>query len=221
MFYLVPILIIALALFWSGWHYYKDKHQPEPIFHLLGALLLGVLSSQLAGQLHNFSDWLGFSFKIEKSVGFLMYSIFQIGFVEELSKFLPFILICTRFKEYNEAVDGLIYASMIGIGFSIEETFFYSGFEKDNTLLLIRAATSPITHALFASFFGFFHILSLAKRNKLWLMLGFFLSVIFHGIYDYFSLLETHPYPLLAAGVILVIWILRIRTFKYLNSKND
>lgn len=217
--YLIPIAIIGFALLWSGWHYYRDKHQPEPIFHLIGALILGVLASQLAEQFHNFSAWLGFDLKIEQSIGFLAYSIFQIGFFEELSKFLPFIFICTRFKEYNEGIDGLIYASMIGIGFSIEETFFYSGFEKDNSLLLFRAIVSPITHALFASFFGYFHIVSLAKRNKLWLVLGFALSFISHGLYDYFSLLEVHPYPLLAAGVILMIWLFRIITFKHLHLR--
>jgi hypothetical protein len=108
---------------------------------------------------------------------------------------------------------------MIGIGFSIEETFFYSEFEKDNTLLLIRASVSPITHALFASIFGHFHIIYLEKRKKIWLILGFAISFISHGIYDYFSLLEESPYSLFAAGVILIIWIIRIRTFKNLQPR--
>ena len=218
-YFLLPLIIILGGLFWSGWHYYRDKHRPEPILHLFATLLLGVVSSQLAEQLHHFSDYLGFTLKIEKSFSFLFYTVFQIGFVEELCKFNPFYFICTRFKEYNELIDGLIYASMIGIGFSLEETFFYTGFESDSKLLVARAIVSPITHALFSSFFGFYHIVSLAKRSRLWLIFGFCLSFILHGVYDFFSLQEAPPYPMFASALILMIWIWRIRTFKELHRR--
>ena len=40
--------IVLPVLFWAGYHYYKDRHLPEPPGQLALAFLLGVASSYLA-----------------------------------------------------------------------------------------------------------------------------------------------------------------------------
>lgn len=195
--FIIPSVIFFLAYFWSGWHYYRDHRKPEPILHLTFTIILGILSVVLAEYLHLIPEKFGYVFKPGPTWDFLFFSIFGIGFIEELCKFIPFIFICTRFKEYNEVMDGFIYSSMIGIGFALEETFFYSEFESNNLILLSRASVSPLTHALFASFMGYFHILSKAKNNKVYIFLGLGLASFTHGIYDFFYLQETYPYPII------------------------
>ena len=38
----VPILIPVV--FWAGYHYYKDRHQPEPLINLLICFVMGLLA---------------------------------------------------------------------------------------------------------------------------------------------------------------------------------
>ena len=210
----LPFLIILSAIFWSSWHYYRDYHSPEPIWHLLGTLFLGFLSAQLAGVIHEQIP----TPIVEYSLGFFTYSVFGIGFIEEICKFIPFLLVCTRFKEYNELVDGVIYASMIGIGFALNESFYFFKHEPVKELVLARTIVSPITHALFASIFGHFHFTSILKRNPKFIFLGIFLASFIHGLYDFFSLQDSAYAPIIAALVVLVLWIWRILLFKKLKE---
>ncbi len=40
--YAVHLLPVILpVLFWAGYHYYKDRHLPEPVSHLALAFILG------------------------------------------------------------------------------------------------------------------------------------------------------------------------------------
>ena len=43
---IVPILLPVL--FWAAYHYYKDRHQPEPIQNLILCFMLGLAASSLA-----------------------------------------------------------------------------------------------------------------------------------------------------------------------------
>ncbi len=43
--YLMPVTLPVL--FWAAYHYYKDRHLPEPVGHLLLAFTLGIGSFYL------------------------------------------------------------------------------------------------------------------------------------------------------------------------------
>jgi RsiW-degrading membrane proteinase PrsW (M82 family) len=43
--HLLPVILPVL--FWAGYHYYKDRHLPEPVSHLALAFILGVGSFYL------------------------------------------------------------------------------------------------------------------------------------------------------------------------------
>ncbi|NIO48972.1 MAG: PrsW family intramembrane metalloprotease, partial [Candidatus Aminicenantes bacterium] len=58
-------------------------------------------------------------------IQFLFYSIGITGIVEEFFKFLPFIIVIARFKSFDEKIDGIIYASVIALGFASYENMGY------------------------------------------------------------------------------------------------
>ncbi len=207
--------ILAPALFWIGYFYYKDRVKPEP-FKLIGtAYLLGILAGFLCFQFYRLLPAVGIpddpSVLMESHrLQFLAYSLGIIGVLEEFFIFLPFILIIVRFKAFDEKTDGIVYASTIALGFaSFENLWFLRTME--GLELLGRAFASPLTHTIFSSIWGYTcglaRILdkSLLKAS----LLGLFMAAVVHGLFDF---LTTSPaLRVISAGLILVVWIWRIR----------
>ncbi|MCJ7525085.1 MAG: PrsW family intramembrane metalloprotease [Candidatus Aminicenantes bacterium] len=83
---------------------------------------------------------------------FLLYCVFVVGLVEEVFKFLPFLIIM-RFSDFDDELDGIFYASACALGFASYENVHYlpglAGFA-----LLGRAFASPLSHSVFASVWG-------------------------------------------------------------------
>lgn len=77
---LLTLPIILPVVFWSIYHYHKDRHLPEPPVNLL----------------------LCFGF------GLLAYSLLAIGPIEELAKLVPFLIFVRRFRAFDEPLDGII-----------------------------------------------------------------------------------------------------------------
>ena len=59
----IALPIILPVLFWAFYHYYKDRHQPEPVGYLLLAFLLGVGSYYLGGFMYWSLGWAGVCFE--------------------------------------------------------------------------------------------------------------------------------------------------------------
>ncbi len=89
-------------------------------------------------------------------IQFLFYSIGVTGIVEEFFKFLPFLVIIAMLKCFDEKIDGIIYVSVIALGFASYDNMGYlvymSSFE-----LFGRTITSPLTNTntIFSSIWGY------------------------------------------------------------------
>ncbi len=216
--------IIAPAIFWFGYLYFKDRVQPEP-FRTTGiSYILGILSAIIAIQIFKVLPLLGIpedpSALMETNrLQFSFYSIGIIGFIEEVCKFLPFFFVVLRFKFFDEEIDGIIYASMIALGFASYENARYLIF-LDGWELFGRAFASPLTHTIFSSIWGYtvglawLESRSIAKAA----VLGVGLAALFHGL---FNILTTSPALRVGASLlILVVWIWRIRLIERLVHKS-
>ena len=82
-----------------------------------------------------------------------LYAVFAVGIVEEVSKFLIlWVFITYRHIEFDEPVDGVVYAAAVALGFAtIENWYFMSEVEGP---VWSRAITLPFNHVLFSSFWG-------------------------------------------------------------------
>jgi RsiW-degrading membrane proteinase PrsW (M82 family) len=220
---LVLTLIFAPAIFWSGYFYHYNRFKPEPLVLTAFTFLLGFLSGWLC--LRFYAPLLalpGIPLDSEPLPGlnlpFLGYCIILVGLVEEIFKFLPFLIIM-RFSDFNEEIDGIFYASACALGFASYENVHYlpglAGFA-----LFGRAFASPLSHTVFASLWG--HMVGRARirKKRFWpaIFKGVGLAALLHGLFDFLTFS-----PLLrffAALLILAVWLWRIRTLERLAKNN-
>ena len=213
--------IIAPAVFWSGYFYYKDRFRPEP-FHNLGiTYIFGLATAFACIQFFRLLPLIGIPedpsvIMDTNRLQFFFYSLGVIGLVEEFFKMLPFLLIIYKFRAFDEKIDGIIYASTIALGFASYENFRYLAY-LDGFELFGRAFASPLTHTIFASIWGY-TIGNARISNKSILkatLIGVTLAALVHGLFDFFT---TSPILRLASSVtILIIWIWRIRILERLG----
>lgn len=220
---LIAAGIIAPVFFWIGFFYYKDRKKPEPLHEILLAYLMGLVAAFLCYKAYALLPYIGLpedaSIIMENDrIQFFWYCLGPVGLMEEFFKFLPFLVVIFCFKAFDEKIDGIIYASVIGVGFASFENFYYLPL-LDGFPLLGRAFASPLTHSIFASIWG--HMAGTAYLKKEFLLIesivGIIISAILHGLFDF---LATSPtFRVLSSLIILSIWIWQIRVIDKMSKQ--
>jgi len=219
------IVPIALpVIFWAGYHYYKDRHLPEPVGHLFLAFMLGFVSFWLGKLAYQFLGVLNLRFDAfalaeSNPLGLAVYAVFGIGLIEELVKIIPFVLVILRFNEFDEPLDGIIYASFIALGFAAVENWHYLpylvGIES-----IARGFAGPVVHIVFASIWGYYigaaHLarISLVKA----IVPALAVTALLHGIYDYVAIALPATALPLSALLVVGLWIWRLRLIRNLHG---
>lgn len=212
--HLLPIILPVL--FWAGYHYYKDRRLPEPVILLLLTFGLGMGAYYLSGLMYRSLDLVELRhnpYELAETTipGLFAYSILAIGSIEEFAKLFPFLLFVIHFKDFNEPIDGIIYASFIALGFATLENMQYlhgaTGWEA-----WARGFAGPLVHIVFASIWGYYIGRAfLCKRARiLTILLAFVCTAILHGFYDVVAIAMPAPASPAAAILIAVIWIWRL-----------
>lgn len=211
------------SFFWAGYYYYNDRHQPEPIFYLLIAFLLGCCAGFFGQLAYIALDRVGlrydaFELAQKNRVGLFVYALCVIGIIEESVKFLLFWLIIMKFKYFDELIDGIIYASFISLGFATYENFHYAHF-VDTRELVARGLASPLVHAMFASIWGYYcGRAHLEQRNIIPAsVFGLLTAATLHGFYDFMTIGVPSWLQAGSALLILGIWVWRIWVLKHLS----
>ena len=205
------------VLFWAAYHYHKDRRLPEPIPHLLLALGLGMLAAGLSQSLYVGLGLLGLRFDAGElaatnTAGLLAYSLFVIGPIEEFAKLLPFLLVVLRFKNFDEPIDGIIYASFIGLGYAAIENWQYLDYLTPLEAAA-RGFASPVVHMVFASIWGHWIAREFVTGRSILAaaLTGLAIAAGLHGIYDFLVIAKPQSALPLAALFILTIWLWRLK----------
>ena len=223
----MPQLIVFVTLlplvFWGAYHYYKDRARPEPVRNLLICLGAGIVAAFLGRVLYLALDEIGLrydAFELAETnrLALLGYAIAGIGFIEEFAKVLVFLLLVPRFTEFDEALDGIIYASFIALGFATVENVHYLGY-LDLQSSVARAFASPMVHILFASIWAYYTGCALLDGRHAGLVAAasLVIAVLLHGIYDFLVIAERASYGPAAALLILVVWLWRMQLIRNLQ----
>jgi RsiW-degrading membrane proteinase PrsW (M82 family) len=216
--------IAVPVLFWAVYHYYKDRHLPEPVGHLAFTFLLGIAAAWISTALYSGLGFVGLRFDAgyladTSTWGLLAYSVLAIGPIEELAKLLPFLLVVLRFKEFDEPMDGIIYASFIGLGYAAIENWQYLEY-LTTTEALARGFASPVIHILFASIWG--HWIGrayVAGRSIVPATLASLaVAASLHGLYDFVVILNAHFALPIAALLILTLWLWRLKVLRAMHK---
>ncbi len=225
MHYAILILPVILpVLFWACYHYYKDRHLPEPLSHLLFAFLLGVGSFYLGMLMYRGLELVNLRYDAyllaETNLpGLFAYAVLVIGVIEELAKLIPFLLIVIHFREFDEPIDGIIYASFIALGFSAVENIQYLQF-LTSLESFARGFAGPVVHIVFASIWGYYIGRAWLCRRAIGRVVFAALActAILHGIYDFVVIALPAPALPVAALLILGIWVWRLVLIRDLHT---
>src|SRR3989304_2094549 len=168
------ILFLAFvpALGWLLLYRYLDNRDPEPGFSSVFGVFLGISSTlpvfavQYLFNAYPQLDLISY-LRGNLTTPLLFTSVFLlfVAFVEELMKGLAFIILFKKYERFfNQVVDGIFYAALIGIGFPLAEnayylakawlTFKYNG--NFVAILSIRSFGTMLAHTLFTAVFGFY-----------------------------------------------------------------
>jgi len=218
-------IIIPATLFWAGYHYYKDRYQPEPVLSLFFSYGLGIAAGFLSIHFYIALEFIGlrynaFELAHTNMLGLFFYAVFGIGLNEELAKFLLFWLIVTHSRHFNELIDGIIYASFVALGFATYENIYYLQF-LEGYEAFARAIGSPLVHIMFASIWGYAYSWAYIHNHSLWptTVSGLALSALAHGFYDFGVIGLSEWIHVVPPAIILVIWVWRLLLIEKLHQK--
>jgi RsiW-degrading membrane proteinase PrsW (M82 family) len=109
--------------------------------------------------------------------------------VEEACKILVVYWIVWRRPEFDERMDGIVYASRAGLGFALVENVMYllvlaPTTEAQIQMWIMRAVLAVPGHAMWTGMIGYCAARRRFDKQGLGLIGGYLLAVAFHGAYD-------------------------------------
>jgi len=204
---IAPVILILLYI------YFRDKYEKEPFGMLLRAILVGAI---ITIPIIFIEFGLMAIVKFNDKFADAFYNGFVVaGFTEELFKYLAFLVIIWRNRNFNELFDGIIYASFISLGFAAIENIMYV-LNSGISVAFIRAFSAVPAHALFGITMGFYFGLAKFypdKRSK-YLWMAILLPILLHGVYDFFLMAENGIMLLLFIPFIVFLWIFGFKKMK-------
>ena len=210
---LLLTVAVGPALFWLLYFYHKDKYEPEPPSWIVKIFLLGALITIPIAIGENIAGIFISEFAIFVIVAPIM---------EECGKFFVLNKYVYQTREFNEPVDGIIYAVTAALGFAAVENILYIfsiPLTELSTLFFViiaRALLSVPGHALFTSIMGY--SLGIAKFGNpqnapIIIITGLVGAIVFHALFNYF-LRDSVGFALLLLIVIPFLWWLVQRNIK-------
>jgi len=205
--------ILASALFWLQYVQIKDRWKPEPRKCLLIAFVLGIVAGGLSILCYLAIDEIGVpDIKFGEKPWTAAYCFLIVGPLEEGIKALVAYQIVFRWREFDEPLDGFVYAAAIALGFASTENF-YNLPNIPWLQQLAHTAALPITHTLMSAIWGFGagyarFCVPPGRRRRLWQVGTIALAMSVHALYDF--LILAYQATFITSGLALVLWLLVI-----------
>ena len=199
------LLAVAPAAFWLWYFYNKDRYEPEPLSWILLVYIFGIVVT------------IPVAF-IEGTLSIIIPEFFIVvlvaPIVEEAGKYLVVKKTVWESLEFDEPVDGIIYAAAAGLGFATLENVIYVFSAVETSLLLalqtglLRALISVPGHVLFSAMWGY----SLGKARFIpqeqrtgVIATGLILAMAFHALFN-LLLYDAIGFAVLILVVVPVLW---------------
>lgn len=180
---LAPVAVLIYYI------YRRDKYQKEPVKELLKAFGLGIMSVFASLLISTPLGSMGLYGNEPSTLwGALSTSFFGAAVPEEIAKFLMFWLLVRKNRFFDERMDGIVYASVVSLGFAAVENIIYlvSNYESLMAVGISRALFSVPAHFFFGVLMGYYYSLyrfcPSESKGYGWLILG--APIIAHGLFD-------------------------------------
>lgn len=218
------------ALFWLGFFYLMDRHEPEPKQLVIGVCVLGALVAaplsdfilQQIAPVHALEMPGLEAFSLDR----VLYAVLVVGLGQEMCKYAAVRYSIYMSREFDEPMDGIVYMMACGTGFAVWVNYHRLSEQGHQVYLSTGAAQAVVTtlaHASFAGLLGY--VLGRAKFSRrsplvrgLLLMFGLLGAAVLNG---QFTIVENwviqsgmaqHPWrgvgyaAVCATAVFAVIW---------------
>lgn len=182
------LLALVPAAIWMVFFYLQDRIEPEPkgfVFgvFILGGLLAAAINTPLLENVFQISKWI-----YANTAATILGSILVVGFTQEFLKYAAVRYSIFNSGEFDEATDGVIYATAAGLGYAtiLNIQFVISNGGVDLGSSAIHMAVVALAQASFASISGYF--LGRAKfenRAVWWMPLGLTLAATANGLFNW------------------------------------
>ena len=199
------LLAVAPAAFWLWYFYNKDRYEPEPLSWILMVYIFGIVVT------------IPVAF-IEGTLSIIIPEFFIVvlgaPIVEEAGKYLVVKKTVWESLEFDEPVDGIIYAAAANLGFATLENVIYVFSAVETSLILalqtglLRALISVPGHVLFSAMWGY----SLGKARFIpqeqrtgVIATGLILAMAFHALFN-LLLYDAIGFAVLILVVVPVLW---------------
>ena len=193
---------ILPGVLWVAYFRSKDVYDPEPTGLLVRTFLTGALMIIPAGIIE--APFRRIILNPPSLGALLLTSIFAVGFVEEYLKYWVVRRLVYSHDEFNEPVDGVVYALTAGLGFAAFENVLYT-MSYGLSVGITRGVVTSIVHASFSGIIGF--AMGTAKFapesvREITIWRSIVTASVLHGLYDFLLITEMMSFPLLV-GVVL------------------
>ena len=200
------VIAVAFAALWLWAFCREDRLEREPFWMVAMALGWGALALLPALWLENrlLPAGLGPDDRLAvRAAGLLLI----VGPVEELCKFAGVRFHIWPRSQFNEPMDGIVYAAAAATGFAFAENLYFM--VDQPAAILARGPAGTLAHILFAGFWG--SALGWAKvcgspwRGRGLVVLGLVWGSLCHGLFDLISFSAGEELPAWAARLGLVL----------------
>ena len=209
--------------------YRSDRLEPEPPGLVIGLVLLGMISTALAGGAERLGDAILRYLGAEE--GTLLYNalfyFLGVGPAEEGFKYAVLRGRTWRSPNFNCQYDGVVYAVFVSLGFALWENIGYVLMYGLGAALM-RAITAVPGHASFGVFMGAYYGLARRSANQgqtglsaFWRLLALLIPTLLHGMYDYIAVNETAAFSTTFILFVLIVFITSFVLVKRLSDRDE
>jgi len=206
-----------------------DRLEPEPVKVLLRVGLLGGFMSVIPAIIGNtlvdhFLGLNGFATDFPRRAAFplVLASAVFIGINEETWKFLATLRLVKKLPEFDQPVDGMIYAMTVGLGFAAIENLEYV-VRFGAGVLVARSVLSMPTHLACAAIWGYglarARFISRERRYVKTVLPYLLAAAGVHAAFDLFIFLRTWTILLIIPLLLFIVWYSN-RKLHYLNDQS-
>ena len=165
---LLPLPVYMLLVFWI------DRFEKEPLWMLMSAFIWGATAAAFLAFILN-TLFAIVAVSLVPAYAKLATAIISAPIIEELAKGTAlFVFYLWKKDEFDNVLDGIIYAAMVGLGFAMMENISYygkalvaGGLGGSIFTFILRGIVTPFAHPLFTSMTGIgLGVARLARRGS-------------------------------------------------------
>jgi len=152
----LPVPIYVTLLLWI------DRYESEPLWMLATAFFWGALVAVFIAFILNTANEIIVAAATNNAhIGEKFAAVISAPIVEESAKAsILLVLFFWKTDEFDDIVDGIVYAGMVGLGFAMTENVLYYGKAVQGgpgsltVIFILRGMAAPFSHPLFTSMTG-------------------------------------------------------------------